>query len=69
MYNSIIPDFQIIKYTPEDHSDYQNMQDALTRANEICEQVNEGVREKENCDQLEWIQSHVACDGLPEVSN
>lgn len=30
-------------------------------------QVNEGVREKENSDRLEWIQSHVNCDGPVEV--
>lgn len=29
-------------------------------------QVNEGVREKENSDRLEWLQTHVACDGLEE---
>lgn len=31
-------------------------------------QVNEGVREKENSDRLEWIQNHVQCDGPAEVS-
>lgn len=29
-------------------------------------QVNEGVREKENSDRLEWLQTHVNCDGLSE---
>lgn len=29
-------------------------------------QVNEGVREKENSDRLEWLQSHIICDGLEE---
>lgn len=28
--------------------------------------MNEGVREKENSDRLEWLQNHVACDGLEE---
>ena len=32
-------------------------------------QVNEGVREKENSDRLEWIQNHVQCDGVSEVSH
>lgn len=32
-------------------------------------QVNEGVREKENSDRLEWIQNHVQCDGAAEVFN
>ena len=31
------------------------------------DQVNEGVREKENSDRLEWIQNHVQCDGAAEV--
>ena len=44
------------------------MQEACSIAQENCNQVNEGVREKENSDKLEWIQAHVNCDGLPEVS-
>lgn len=34
---------------------------------DFCVQVNEGVREKENSDRLEWIQAHVQCEGLSEV--
>lgn len=34
----------------------------------VCVQVNEGVREKENSERLEWIQNHVQCDGAVEVS-
>ncbi|KAK1905796.1 Intersectin-1 [Dissostichus eleginoides] len=34
----------------------------ITCAKQI--QVNEGVREKENSDRLEWIQAHVQCEGL-----
>lgn len=30
-------------------------------------QVNEGVREKENSERLEWIQNHVQCEGPLEV--
>jgi len=41
-------------------------QDALARVKELCSQVNEGVREKENSDRLEWIQSRVHCEGLAE---
>ena len=58
---------QILKHTPSDHSDYGNLEDALQRAEELCSQVNEGVREKENSDRLEWIQRHVHCGGLAEV--
>lgn len=43
------------------------MRQALEKAEELCSQVNEGVREKENSDRLEWIQAHVQCEGLSEV--
>jgi len=33
----------------------------------VVHQVNEGVREKENSDRLEWIQNHVQGDGITEV--
>lgn len=58
---------QVFKHTSTDHPDYHNLQDALSKATELCNQVNEGVREKENSDRLEWIQTHVHCDGLAEV--
>lgn len=67
--NSLITYFQIIQYTPEDHPDNQNLSDALSKAEELCSQVNEGVRERENSNRLEWIQCHVQCDGLSEVRN
>nr|XP_014426715.1 intersectin-2 [Pelodiscus sinensis] len=56
----------ILENTPEDHPDHSNLKLALERAEELCSQVNEGVREKENSDRLEWIQSHVQCEGLAE---
>lgn len=58
---------QILKHTPDDHPDHGNLVDALQRAEELCSQVNEGVRQKENSDRLEWIQAHVHCDGIAEV--
>lgn len=60
-------EFQIFKHTPVGHPDHQNLQEALNKATELCNQVNEGVREKENSDRLEWVQTHVHCDGLAEV--
>ncbi|XP_013413935.1 intersectin-1 [Lingula anatina] len=57
---------KILKYTPEEHPDYQYCLDALQAAKELCDQVNEGVREQENSSKLEWIQNHVQCEGLPE---
>lgn len=59
---------QILENTPENHPDHSNLKLALERAEELCSQVNEGVREKENSDRLEWIQSHVQCEGLAEVT-
>ncbi|XP_051879993.1 intersectin-2b isoform X3 [Pristis pectinata] len=56
----------ILENTPEVHADHSHLKLALERAEELCSQVNEGVREKENSDRLEWIQSHVQCDGLAE---
>lgn len=59
--------YQIMEHTPVDHPDRQYLQEALAKAEEFCTQVNEGVREKENSDRLEWLQSHVSCDdGLEE---
>ncbi|KAK0142663.1 Intersectin-2 [Merluccius polli] len=56
----------ILENTAEGHQDRAALREALERAEELCSQVNEGVREKENSDRLEWIQNHVQCDGLIE---
>ncbi|XP_063303615.1 intersectin-1 isoform X3 [Pelobates fuscus] len=56
----------IIENTPENHPDLSHLKLALEKAEELCSQVNEGVREKENSDRLEWIQAHVQCEGLSE---
>lgn len=61
------PLFQILENTPENHVDHSSLKLSLERAEELCSQVNEGVREKENSDRLEWIQAHVQCEGLAEV--
>uniref|UniRef100_A0A673C9U7 Intersectin 2b n=1 Tax=Sphaeramia orbicularis TaxID=375764 RepID=A0A673C9U7_9TELE len=56
----------ILECTAEGHTDRGPLKEALERAEELCQQVNEGVREKENSDRLEWIQNHVQCDGAAE---
>ncbi|KAM8826443.1 intersectin-2a isoform 1-T1 [Synchiropus picturatus] len=56
----------ILEHTLETHADHGPLREALERAEELCSQVNEGVREKENSDRLEWIQSHVQCEGAIE---
>ncbi|XP_056873160.1 intersectin-2-like isoform X3 [Takifugu flavidus] len=56
----------ILECTAEGHTDQIPLTEALERAEELCQQVNEGVREKENSDRLEWIQTHVQCEGTAE---
>ncbi|KAF7662105.1 hypothetical protein LDENG_00246270 [Lucifuga dentata] len=56
----------ILECTAEGHVDRGSLKEALERAEELCQQVNEGVREKENSDRLEWIQNHVQCEGITE---
>uniref|UniRef100_A0A8C1M406 Intersectin 2a n=1 Tax=Cyprinus carpio TaxID=7962 RepID=A0A8C1M406_CYPCA len=56
----------ILENTHPTHADHANLKAALDQAEELCSQVNEGVREKENSDRLEWIQNHVLCDGVIE---
>ncbi|XP_032132493.1 intersectin-1 isoform X3 [Sapajus apella] len=56
----------ILENTSENHPDHSHLKHALEKAEELCSQVNEGVREKENSDRLEWIQAHVQCEGLSE---
>uniref|UniRef100_A0A096M4V6 Intersectin 2a n=1 Tax=Poecilia formosa TaxID=48698 RepID=A0A096M4V6_POEFO len=53
----------ILEHTPEGHEDREPLREALERAEELCSQVNEAVREKENADRLEWIQNHIQCEG------
>ncbi|KAF3849768.1 hypothetical protein F7725_019487 [Dissostichus mawsoni] len=53
---------------PDNHADRGPLREALEGAEELCSQVNEGVREKENSDRLEWIQSHVQSEGTIEHS-
>ncbi len=31
----------------------------MTLAEDLCSQVNESVKQKENSEKLEWIQTHV----------
>ncbi|XP_031554337.1 intersectin-1-like isoform X2 [Actinia tenebrosa] len=57
---------QLLKYTPKDHPDRLNLESALEKAEELCNQVNEGVRSQESSDRLEWLQSHVNLEGLGE---
>ncbi|KAK3506610.1 hypothetical protein QTP70_011057 [Hemibagrus guttatus] len=57
---------KILENTPAGHVDQVNLREALEGAELLCSQVNEGVREKENSDRLEWLQNHVQCEGVIE---
>lgn len=57
---------EILKYTPENHFDRVNLETALEKAEELCQQVNEGVRNQENTDRLEWLQAHVNLESIGE---
>ncbi|KAJ8008716.1 hypothetical protein DPEC_G00081300 [Dallia pectoralis] len=56
----------ILEYTPATHPDVHSLRAALERAEEVCSLVNEGVREKENWERLDWMQTHVQCEGVIE---
>ncbi|CAG0883810.1 unnamed protein product [Darwinula stevensoni] len=57
---------EILNHTPLEHADRGNMEEALSKAEELCSQVNEGVRETENSDRLEWMQGHINCESLSD---
>ncbi|XP_075217000.1 dynamin associated protein 160 isoform X2 [Lycorma delicatula] len=57
---------KILEHTPPGHPDRQNLEEALSKAEEFLVQVNEGIAEKENSERLEWLQTHIQCDGLDE---
>lgn len=58
---------QILQYTAEGHSDHGALSDAVKLAEDLCSQVNEGVRMQENSDRLEWLQNNVNISSLEEV--
>lgn len=56
----MFPHPQILEYTPSDNPDYEPLLLALQESERLCSQVNEGVREQENSEKLEWLQTHVS---------
>lgn len=63
---SFLKKLQILESTDNNHPDRQLLEEALGKAEELCVQVNEGVREQENSERLEWLQRRVHVDGLDE---
>ena len=57
---------KILEATNENHPDRQNLEEALAKAEELCVLVNEGVRETENSERLEWIQRSVVFETQEE---
>ena len=55
---------KILDFTPTDHFDFDDLQDAHAKATQLAEQVNEGVEQRENSERLEWLQQHVDMTGL-----
>lgn len=58
-----------LEYTHEEHPDRLSLEASLKISEDLCKQVNELVREKENTDQLDWLQNHVLSDELSEPLN
>ncbi len=46
--------------------DMEQLQQALKKAETLCEHVNDGVHQKDNTEKLEWLQSHVQFVNLDE---
>ena len=59
---------KILKNTHERHPDFVYLEKSLIMAKELCEQVNEGTRHKENTERLEWLQIHVDSTKNPELT-
>ena len=46
-------------HTASSDPDIELLRQAMSKAEELCSQVNEGVRQQENTERLEWLQTHV----------
>ncbi|KAL1436160.1 hypothetical protein MTO96_010898 [Rhipicephalus appendiculatus] len=57
---------KIREYTDASHPDRGYLDEALEKAEQLCSQINEAVKERENADHLEWAQSHIQCNGISE---
>ena len=57
---------QIVEYTTSADSDWDPLQQALEKAQTLCEHVNDGVQQKDNTEKLEWLQAHVQFVNLDE---
>lgn len=55
-----------MEYTTVTDPDTEPLQQALQKAETLCEHVNDGVQQKDNTEKLEWLQAHVQFVNLDE---
>ena len=58
---------KLVKHTEVDHPDLFNVERALEISKKLCDQVDEGMRQKENSERLEWLQIHVDAQGPEKI--
>ncbi len=56
----LLPTRQLLKSTPEGHSDRGNLEEASQLVGTVLDACNEAIRARENVEQLQWLQEHVA---------
>lgn len=59
---------QIIKNTSKNSSDLFSLRNALNKANELRETINNAIDEEINRTKFEWLQTHVDCSKINEVN-
>ncbi|XP_054165582.1 intersectin-1-like isoform X2 [Oppia nitens] len=57
---------KILEHTPTNHIDFINCEKALTLSQDLCKRVNEGCRNTEDSQRLDWIQKQIKIDGLDQ---
>jgi intersectin len=57
---------RILELTADSHPDLPNLKEALLKAEDLCRKVNERVRQTENLERFEWLQTHVALEEFSE---
>ena len=50
---------ELIRYTPEDHADFQPLQNAFNKINEVVANINEGQRQAEGLQRIIELQRQI----------
>ncbi|XP_017772546.1 PREDICTED: intersectin-1 isoform X2 [Nicrophorus vespilloides] len=53
---------KILENTPDNHADYANLKEAQVLADKFLKRINENVRQKEDWERLDWLQTYVQND-------